>query len=678
MLLAAVAAIFVAAAITPLAHLRWPRATAAGTVLAALALAVVFTANVPAIASGQVTREAQPWAPALGVELAFKLDGLALVFALIITWVGALVLLYTIGSMHGPARRGRMLALLQLFMGSMLGLVLADDAIVLVVFWELTSVCSYFLIAFDDTSARARRNATQALVITGAGGLVLLVGVILVAHASPAGTSISLLASDSTLRDHVLYPAIVVTIAIAAFTKSAHVPFHVWLPNAMVAPTPVSTYLHSATMVKAGIYVLARFSPALGGTPLWTGLLVAVGGVSAVFGAALSVMQRDLKLLLAYSTISALGAMTVMLGLGTHDAVKGFVWLLVAHAAYKATLFMVAGNVDHHRGHRNPFALRRLAGEMPASAGAAVLGAASMAGLPPFFGFIAKEAYYLGALTGPVGWIVSIAIVGASMLLVTAAWIAAFEPFFRGGFVRPSWHDAPASAIASPIVLALAALAFGIAPGLTIAPIARSAVAALGYDSATTSVTLWMGVHGIHGIVLAESAASFLAGTAIYMFLTRRVGGVAHLDATLSRVSFTRLYAGVVTAARDAFGALSRALLEGSLRTYVAIVVATAAIAIGIPLALELDHVAPAAMRWPGIGELALFVLAAPGAIGAVLANHRLVAIVSLSATGIAISILFALLSAPDLAITQIVVETLMVILLVAVFRHLPPIMRPM
>src|SRR5690606_26204648 len=190
-------------------------------------------------------------------------------------------------------------------------------------------------------------------------------------------------------------------------------------------------------------------------------------------------------------------------------------------------------------------------------------------------------------------------IVGASMLLVTAAWIAAFEPFFRGGFVRPSWHDAPAFAIASPIVLALAALAFGVAPGLTIAPIARSAVAALGYDSATTSVALWMGVHGLHGIVLAESVASFAAGTAIYVILTRRLGGVAHLDAKLSRLSFTRIYSGVVAAGHDAFGGLSRVLLEGSLRTYVAVVVGIGAIATGIPLVMDLEHVTPATTRWP-------------------------------------------------------------------------------
>jgi multicomponent Na+:H+ antiporter subunit A len=675
-MLGALAALFVAGGLVPLTYRRWPRLTAwAATALAAL-LFVGFAAQVPAIARGERLVASVPWVPSLGVSLALLLDGLSAAFALLITGIGALVLAYAIGYLgHGP-RLARLLSLLLLFAGSMLGLVLADDAISLFVFWELTSLTSFFLIAFDDTVRRARENARQALIVTAAGGLALLVGLLLLARASveagaDGGLSATLSAlADLDLRDAPLYPAIVILVAAGAFTKSAQVPFHFWLPGAMVAPTPVSAYLHSATMVQAGVYVLARLQPSLGGTALWTGLLTTVGCVTLVTGGLLAVLQRDLKLVLAYSTTAILGALVLLIGLGTQEAIEAFAALLVAHAAYKAALFLVAGNIDHQTGTRDPVALRGLAGAMPVTAAAALLAAAAMAGVPPLLGFIGKESLYLAATSGPAALLIGTAVAGAGALLVAAAWIAGVGPFLGRGRPPVRWHDAPAPMLIGPALLAVGGLLFGVLGALLnplVAPIGR----AIAPEAEDFRLALWHGLGAPYGAILTLGLSSLILGTLLFGALARRPHGGAILLGALEAIAAARAYRAALTGLQAGAERMMAILQSGHLRRYTIVT-------LGFVLLVLAGALAGGGGRGMRAGdalayEIVLVALAGAGGIAAVVMRDRLATVAALGATGLSIAVLFALKSAPDLAITQLMVETLSLILLVLVFRRLPP-----
>ena len=634
---------------------RWPRVVAWAAVAVAGAMFVAFATAAPAIARGETFALSVAWAPALGVRLRLYLDELSLVFALLVTGIGALVLVYAIGYFRAGGRLGRFSALMLLFLVSMLGLVLVDDPVALYVCWELTSISSFFLIAFDDTTPRVRARARMALLVTSAGGLVLLVGLLLAAGAAAelGGTgSLSGLA-DLELREHRHYAPIVLLVALGAFTKSAHVPFHSWLPGAMVAPTPVSAYLHAATMVKAGTYLLARLQPALGDTPLWTVLLVSVGGATLVAGAALSVVQRDLKLTLAYATIAVLGALTLLLGIGTRAALAAFPVLLVAHALYKAALFLVAGNVDHAAGTRDPWQVQGLARGMPATAAAAALAAASMAGVFPLVGYVAKEMLYLAALTGPAAALVGAVTVAGGTLLVTAAWIAGVAPFY-GARRRVGVHEGAATTRWPPLILAAAGAIVVVAPGIEV----------------------WSGLHGAHGVAFALGVASFAAGAGLYFAIARRPERLAGLAPWLGRASPARLLEAGAALAVEGFAVVIAALQSGVLRRYLAITIAVVLVAAGIPLALA-AIAGPLTVRFGLFGnEVVLVAIAATGAVFAAVTRQRLVAVAALGVTGLTIAFLFALFSAPDLAVTQVMVETLMLIVLVAAFRRLPPSAR--
>jgi len=338
------------------------------------------------------------------VDLSFALDGLSLAFVLLVSGIGALVLIYSGAYLGEQPGGGRFFAYLLLFMGSMLGLVLSDNVITLFVFWELTSISSYLLIGFHHHTETSRASALKALLVTGAGGLLLLAGLLLMMLAAvqlglpfeKAGRISALFSVD--FRQHPLYLPILVLLLLGAFTKSAQVPFHFWLPAAMAAPTPVSAYLHSATMVKAGVYLLARFHPILGDTIQWETLMIGVGVLTTLVGAIMATGQRDLKRILAYSTISVLGILTTLLGVGTVLAVEAAVVFLVAHALYKAALFMVAGNIDHETGTRDVTRLGGLRSLMPVTAITGILASLIKAGSPPMFGFIGKEALYTATL----------------------------------------------------------------------------------------------------------------------------------------------------------------------------------------------------------------------------------------------------------------------------------------
>ena len=436
----------------------------------AAVLFALFALVLPRVEAGEVLPWSMPWLPSLGVAFAVAIDGLSLTFSLLISGIGALVLLYSNTYLAGHPQWWRFALFLTAFMLSMLGLVLADDLISLFVFWELTTITSYLLIGFGHETETGRRSALQALFVTGAGALAMLAGLILLGNAAGTFRISEIVLMGEALRADPMYLPILILVLAGAFTKSAQFPLHFWLPNAMAAPTPVSAFLHSATMVKGGVYLMARLHPALSGTEAWLWTLTLFGGFTAVFASVLALRQTDLKQALAYTTLMALGTLTMTLAQPGAYAVTAFATFLVAHSLYKASLFLMVGCIDHGTGTREADRLGGLARAMPVTALAAALAALSMAGLPPLIGFISKELQYAGAVEaeGP-----RLAIVGAALaanaLMFAVAGTVALRPFFGRASgeappVRP--HEAPWQMLAGPLLLAAAGLAFGLAPWL--------------------------------------------------------------------------------------------------------------------------------------------------------------------------------------------------------------------
>ena len=466
-----------------------------------------------AVGSGHILTASIPWVPALGVELAFFLDGLSLLFALLTTGIGVLVLLYSSAYLHGNRYRDRFFGYVFLFMISMLGILFAADLISLVVFWEMTTFTSYLLIGFEHEHETSRRWALQALLVTGAGGLALLAGVLLLGGIAGTRDLMELLAHGEAVRSHPLYVPTLLLILLGAFTKSAHFPFHFWLPSAMIAPTPVSAYLHSAAMVQAGVYLLARLLPVLGGTDVWLWAVGLGGGVTMLAGAFLSVCQQELKYLLAYATITALGIMTLMLGLGTATAVKAMVVFLLVHALYKSALFMVAGAVGKGAGTREIPRLGGLWRFMPGTAFTGVLAALAMAGLPPVLGYMAKSLLYRAefhAETAPP-WLPAAGALGNG-LLVTAAAVFAIGVFFGRRKTEGTPKRISFFLVGAPFPLAVAGVVLGLFPDLVDTPLLTPAAAAVHALEKPIELKLW---HGVNPVFLV-GAGSILFGLAAY------------------------------------------------------------------------------------------------------------------------------------------------------------------
>jgi multicomponent Na+:H+ antiporter subunit A len=639
------------------------------------------------------------------VDLSFALDGLSLTFVLLVSGIGALVLIYSGAYLGEQPGGGRFFAYLLLFMGSMLGLVLSDNVITLFVFWELTSISSNLLIGFHHHTETSRASALKALLVTGAGGLLLLAGLLLMMLAavqlgSPleeAGRISALFSVD--FRQHPLYLPILILLLLGAFTKSAQVPFHFWLPAAMAAPTPVSAYLHSATMVKAGVYLLARFHPILGGTIQWETLLIGVGVLTMLVGAIMAAGQRDLKRILAYSTISVLGILTTLLGVGTVLAVEAAVVFLVAHAFYKAALFMVAGNIDHETGIRDVTRLGGLRSLMPVTAIAGILASMSKAGTPPMFGFIGKEALYTAKLDiETIGlWLIIVAVL-ANVLLVAMSLVVAIWPFFGSFRQTPkSPHEAPISMLLGPVLLAGLGMFVGLIPGAFDRSMGSAmATAILGFP-VEMKLKLWHGFSRESVFVMALSgftlATGFLLFKKLRPWLTRTLelacrlepwgpgirrawqeGRLRHeLTCRLEPLGPTRAYEGLLAGVTRSAQGVTRLIQSGYLRRYILITILAAVALVSYPL---LHSIQPQLSEnaWqlrPHEAVVALLILA--GAITTVRARYRLTGVAALGVTGLGMALIFVMFGAPDLAITQVMVETLTVILFVLVFYHLPP-----
>ncbi|WP_112323481.1 putative monovalent cation/H+ antiporter subunit A [Oceanibium sediminis] len=636
----------------------------------AAALFVFFFSQISAVSRFGPQMVSVPWVPALDVQLAFTLDGLSLVFALLISGIGTLVMLYSNSYLAGHPQYARFALYLTLFMLAMLGLVVSDNLLALFVFWELTTLTSYLLIGFGHESASSRRSALQAMLVTGAGALALLAGLILLG--SVAGTySISgIIAQGDVVREHALYVPILVLILAGAFTKSAQVPFHFWLPNAMAAPTPVSAFLHSATMVKAGVYLMARLHPALSGTEVWLWTLTILGAVTAVFASVLALRQTDLKLALAYTTLMALGTLTLFLGSDTEYAITAFCTFLIVHSLYKAALFLVVGCVDHGTGTRDAALLGGLARAMPVTAIAAGVAALSMAGFPPFLGFIGKELKYAGALavaSEPV--LVAGAVLVANALMLAVAGVVSFKPFWRpaGGALPDTPHEAPWPMLAGPVILAALGAVFGIQPDLIQATLINPGVdSILRARGEAKELHLWAGVN----LPLILSVATFILGLTLYALhgrlravLTRWDEAAPHFD-----TGWDRLLDGLKAVASWQ----TRLLQSGVLRRYLLTIFG----ALFVTLAWTLYARSPGipALSFPDL-ELkhwAIIALIIAGTIEVALTGSRVAAIAALGVVGIGVALIFVIYGAPDVAITQLLVETLVVVLIAVVMLRLP------
>lgn len=634
-----------------------------------LSLALFFFTFVGAVNHGNVITSAYRWVPSLGVQFSFYLDGLSLLFSLLITVIGAVVLAYAGSYLHGDPRLGRFFFWMLIFMGSMLGMVLADNLFLLFVFWELTSVSSYFLIGFDHHEESARASALQALLVTGAGGLAMLAGLVLLAGIAGTSELSALIAQGDYVKQHDLYLAILVLILIGAFTKSAQFPFHFWLPNAMAAPAPVSAYLHSATMVKAGIYLLARLSPLLSGTDAWMFIVVPVGMITMVAASVLALQETDLKRILAYSTLGALGALVMLLGLGTPSAAKAAIGFLFAHALYKGTLFLIAGAIDHETGTREIDALGGLRHKMPLSGAAALLAAASMAGLPPFFGFIAKEGFYEAVFHFQfAAALLTSAAVLSGMIFVALALAVGVLPFVGNLKSMPkSVHEAPLAMWGGPLCLATAALMAGLLPQSNVEPLLAPAVAAVVNQPVKLDLSLW---HGWNAVVLL-SIVTTLGGLAVWALRPAIRYGLLRLKlgATLGPEKVYDMFlSGMNALARRQ----TEILQNGYLRLYLLVVVVATLAAAGGPLLRTAGFTPVLGLRDFRFYELGLAVLIVIAAVAATFSSSRLGAIAALGVVGYGIALLYILFGAPDLAMTQFLIETLMVILFVLVFYYLP------
>ena len=637
-------------------------------VLLSLAGVVFALTLVPRVASGEVLRVAIPWLPSFGVQFSFFVDGLSLLFALLITGIGVFIGLYARAYMHGHAQTGAFFCYLIFFQASMLGLVLADNIITLFVFWELTTVSSFLLIGFDHASEKARRNAWQALLVTGAGGLALLAGLLLLAQAGGSMELSELMTAESGVQEHPLYLGILVLILLGAFTKSAQVPFHFWLPNAMAAPTPVSAYLHSATMVKAGIYLLARVHPSLSGTPEWIWTLTIFGAVTAVWASIVAMRQTDLKLALAYTTVMALGTLTMFLGSEAHIAITAAMTFLVVHCLYKSALFMVIGIIDHETGTREVDRLGGLFRAMPITAVAAAAAAFSMAGFPPFLGFIGKELKYEGALAvASEPLLVAGAAIAANALMVGLAAVVAIRPFYGAPRTYDRTpHRPPFGMWIGPVFMALLGLTFGVGPeyvgNLLINP-AANAVAGIQKD---VKFALWHGVN----IPLMMSIVTVALGVVVFIFsdTLRRwlASALGHL------LTGDEAYDGVKGAILKLADVQTAILQNGSLRRYLFVVFAVTAAGVGGTLIAEGGMAWPA--LWPDVPiyEWAIVVLIAAGAVVPMAARSRLAGICGLGTVGSGVALIFLIYGAPDVAKTQLLVEVLFVVMISVVFLKLP------
>jgi len=644
------------------------RTTAA---LVSLSLAVVL-AQAGDVLAGSTIVQSWAWMPSIGLNASFRLDGFGLLFALLILVIGLLVVIYARYYLGPEDSKERFYGLLLLFMGAMLGVVLSENLLLLATFWELTSLSSFLLIGYWSGRADARAGARLALMVTGAGGLALLAGVLLLGHVAGSFELTQVLAAGDVVKAHPLYETILLLVLAGAFTKSAQFPFHFWLPHAMAAPTPVSAYLHSATMVKAGIFLLGRLFPVLAGTETWFFVVSGVGLATQLFASYVALFRHDLKGLLAYSTISHLGLITLLFGMGTPLGEIAAVFHIINHAVFKASLFMAAGIIDHETGTRDMRRLSGLARYMPWTAALATVAASAMAGVPLLNGFLSKEMFFAESLQvewlGGWYWLMPVAATLAGTFTVAYSTRFVHDVFFgpppenlpKTPHEPPRWMKVPVE------ILVAICLLVGLTPVITVQPLLTAAATdVLQRPLPEFSLKLW---HGFN-LPLLMSVFAFAGGALLYFarrhyfnlhgYRQRPVDGRAISEMTVAATT------------RGARWLVER-VANGSLQRYVLLLVLTAAV-LGVCGARGLvltggGSTMPA--DWLAVLLTVALVLAALSAT----VHHvrRLLAVLLVGAVGLVVSLAFVRFSAPDLALTQLLVEIVTVILLVLAMYFLP------
>ena len=615
-----------------------------------------------------------PWMPSLDLYLRFRLDGLSLLFGLIITGAGFFVTVYSSSYMSHSPHTGRFFFFLHAFMVSMLGIVMADNLLLLFVFWEATTVFSYLLIGFEHTVAASRDSARQAILITGAGGLSLLIGILLLKMAGGSFTLSQWIEGGGNIRDHALYPFIFTAVLLGAMTKSAQFPFHFWLPNAMSAPTPISAFLHAATMVKAGIYLLMRFHPLLGGTTLWMSSLVVIGGVTALWGAVQALGPCDMKRVLAYTTMMALGTLTMFLGGTSAATLTAAATFLLVHALYKAALFLAVGSIDHEAGTRQLDQLGGLMRHMPLTALAVAAAAMSMAGFPLFFGFIGKEIMYKGALAQEMFPVFATTMALLSNALMTAvSGILIMRPF-TGKLPQNLGQvcEAPWTMRLGPNILGSLGIVFGIIPWWVSENLIQPAVFAIHPAREKIELALF---HGINPPLIL-SMITLTLGVTIYLL---RRPAMSVVDAVMARmpISSQKVYQWALDGFLSGSGAVTGRIQNGRLHQYLAIIILALVSAVGWSWFKNMPEIFQNLEFDGRLTAGGLVILIAAAAIVVVTARKRLAAICGLGGVGAGVALIFLVYGAPDIALTQLLVETLTVIIVSLILLRLPPLKLP-
>jgi multicomponent K+:H+ antiporter subunit A len=644
--------------------------------VAAVAGFVGLAARFREVATGARVVERVRWMPELGIDLVLRLDGFAWMFGLLVLGIGALVVLYARYYLSAADPAPRFFAFLLAFMGAMLGVILSGNLVQLLFFWELTSLFSFLLIGYWHRRKDAQRGARMALTVTGAGGLALLAGVLVLGHVAGSYELDAVLGAGERVRAHALYPIVLGLVVIAAFTKSAQVPFQFWLPRAMAAPTPVSAYLHSATMVKLGVFLLARLWPVLAGTQAWFWIVGGVGLATLLAGALRAALQTDLKGLLAYSTISHLGLITLLLGLNSPLAAVAAVFHVMNHATFKASLFMAVGIVDHETGTRD---LRRLSGlrrAMPITATLAIVASGAMAGVPLLNGFLSKEMFFAETvhLEGNpfVEWALPVAATLAGVGSVTYSLRFIVDVFF-GPMARdlPRTPHEPVRWMRIPVdLLVIACVVVGIAPARSVGRVLDAAARpVVGGALPAYDLALW---HGF-GPPVVMSLVALAGGGAAYVVLRRRDGFARLARAPGLRVDWAAVFERLVAALALAGRWTRRSLLSAGLQVQLLAVVAVTLLVVifGLPGGIRPGPrpVLPLAPTFA-----VLWVVGSAAAVGAArMAGHsRLAALMLAGVAGAGVSITFVWFSAPDLALTQLAVEAVTTVLMLLGLRWLP------
>ena len=694
---------FIAAIFIPFIYKYIPRINIGWFVLIVpIILFIGLVSYVPSVATGETYINTISWIPSAGINFTTYLDGLSLILALLITGVGSLVILYSIYYLSEREALGNFYIYLLMFMGAMLGVVFSDNMMVLYVFWELTSISSFLLIAFWYHRKQSRYGAQKSLLITVTGGVAMLIGFVML-HAMTGSLSIrENISAIGEFTDHPLFIPALFLVLLGAFTKSAQFPFHIWLPDAMEAPTPVSAYLHSATMVKAGIYLVARFTPVFGGESVWFYTVCGIGLLTLFWGSFNAIRQTDLKALLAYSTVSQLGLVMSLFGLGSVALNEGFstnsvlytqatfaaLFHLINHSTFKGSLFMVVGIIDHNVGTRDVRRLGGLMSLMPVTFSIAMIGSFSMAGLPPFNGFLSKEMFFeamlmmrnleglsfgsLGTIAPIVAWIASIFTFVYSMIIVFQTFFGEHQP----DRLDREAHEASVGMLIAPSILGLLVIGIFFFPNIIGDYLLRPAMTSIypsipNVDLLPKQITAW---HGFDNMPLLMTVGVVIIGFLLYRSLRhwRTLYSVGPMLWNLDT-----LYNGTLMQMEKGATQITDYYMSGHLRDYLTYIFGFFLLAVGGSLVLlggysfDLSNDAPIL-----VNELAIVLVMAMAAIAIVFVPSRITAVLLNGVLGYSIALFFVIFRAPDLALTQIVVETVTTALFLLCFYYLPKLKR--